>query len=70
MNRHVPNLLIVVEVVDMMPPCREAMVAFLYVKHLVSKYGKVGMCGKLDLEAIIGRPPEAALQIRDVIGDV
>ena len=47
MNRHVPNLVIVVEVVDVTPPCREAMVALLHIKHLASKYGKVGSTASL-----------------------
>ena len=66
MNQHVPNLIIAMEVVDMMPPCRDAMVALPHVKHLASKYGKVRIFGKLSLKAIVGGPPEAALRIKDV----
>ena len=69
-NRHVANLIIVVEVVDVMPPCYEAMVALPHVKHLVGKYGKVGIYGELSLKAVVGRLLEAAPQIRNVAGDV
>ena len=54
----------------MTPPCYEAMVALPHVKHLTSKYGKVGIYGELCLKAVIGRPLEAAPRIRDVVGDV
>ena len=65
-----PNLVIVVEVVDVMPPCHEAMVAFPHVKHLANEYGKVGIYGKLGLKAVVGEPLEAALGIRNVARDV
>ena len=58
------------EVVDVMPLCHEMMVALPYVKHLVGEYDKVGIYNELGLKAVIGGPPEAAPQIRDVAGDV
>ena len=70
MNRHVPNLFIVVKVVDVMPPCCEAMVALPHVKHLASKYNKVGICSKIGLEVVVSRPPEVAPQIKIVVGDI
>ena len=56
MNRHVPNLIIVVEVVDMTPPCRDAMVALPHVKHLADEFGKVEIFGELGLKAVVGKP--------------
>ena len=70
MNRHVPNLVIVVEVVDVMPPCREVMVALPHIKHLAGEYGKVGIYGKLGLKTVVGGLPEVAPGIRDVSRDV
>ena len=70
MNQHVPNLIIAVEVVDVTPPCYEAMVALPYVKHLASKFNKVWIFGELDLKAVVGKPLEAAPRIRDVVRDV
>ena len=70
MNRHVPNLVIVVEVVDVTPPCRDAMVALPHVKHLASKYSKIGIFGELGLKAVVGGPPKAAPRIKDVARDV
>ena len=69
MNRNVPNLVIVVEVVDMTPPCRNVMVSLPYVKHLAGKFGKVGIFGELSLKAVVGGLPEAALGIKDVARD-
>ena len=66
MNQHVPNLVIVVEVVDMMPPCRNAIVSLPHVKHLADEFGKVEIFGKLSLKAVVGGLPEAAPQIKDV----
>ena len=70
MNRHVPNLVIVVEVVDLTPSSFEAMVSFPHIKHLANKYAKVEIYGELGLKVVVGRPPEAVLRIRDVVVDV
>ena len=56
-NQHVPNLIISMEVVDVMPPCHESMVALPQVKHLASEYGKVGIFGVLGLKAVVSGPP-------------
>ena len=65
-----PNLVIVVEVVDVTPSCCEAMVALPHIEHLVGEYGKVGIYNKLGLKAVIGGPLEATLEIEDVPGDI
>ena len=70
MNRNVSNLIIAVEVVDMMPPCRNAMVSLPHVEHLAGKFGKVGIFGELGLKAVIGGLPEVAPGIKDVARDV
>ena len=70
MNRHVPNLVIIVEVVDVTPPCYEAMVALPHIKHLAGEYGKVRISGELGLKAVDGGLLEATPGIKDVAGDV
>ena len=70
MNRHVPNLIIVVEVVDVKPPCHEALVSLPHVKHLAGEYGKVGIIGELGLKAVVGGRLEAAPQVGDVARDI
>ena len=67
MNRHVPNLVITGEVVDVTPPWREAMVDLPHVKYLASKYGKVGIFGELGLKVVIGKLPEITPRIKDVV---
>ena len=70
MNRNVPSLVIAVEVVDMTPPCRNALVSLPHVEHLAGKFGKVEIIGELGLRAVIGRLLEAAPGIKDVACDV
>ena len=69
MNRNVPNLVIAMEVVDMMPPCRNAMVSLSHVEHLAGKFDKVGIFGELDLKAVIGRLPEESKILLEMSSD-
>ena len=55
------------KVVDVTPPCTDAMVAFSHVKHLAGKFGKAGIHNKKGLKATLR---EAAPQIKDVVIDV
>ena len=54
----------------MTPPCRNAMISLPHVKHLASKFGKVGIFGELGLKAVVGGLLEAAPRIKDVARDV
>ena len=69
-NRNVPSLVIVVEVVHMTPPCRNAMVSLPHVEHLVGKFGKVRISHKLSLKAVVGGLLKAAPGIKHVARDV
>ena len=69
-NRNVPSLVIVVEVVHMTPPRRNSMVSLPHVEHLARKFGKVRISHKLGLKAVVGGLPKAAPGIIHVARDV
>ena len=54
LNHNVPTILITIKIIDVAPSYGEVMDAFPNIEYMASHVGKVRICSKMDLEAIIG----------------
>ena len=67
LNNNVPIVLVGMKLVDVVPQCCEAMVAFPDVEHLANYMDMVVYEGKTGLKMVIGNHPNVVLKIKYVI---